>query len=419
MYTRPRLTFSLLTGCALIPLLSAAVYATAAPVATAVMEQSVQQVDHPSVAELNSLLTSYEALAAQGGWPTLPAGPSIKPIEQKPLKKTPAPAQVDTPAILSEVHDARIPTLRTILSIMGDYTLPEPAADSKLAQSDIYDPILQAAVKRFQLRHGLKDDGAIGEQTRLAMNTPVAYRIRQIKSTLRRIEQAPAASQRYIVVNIPEYMLRIYEDGKQFEEMKVIVGIAKRPTPRFDTVINYISFNPTWGVPLKIAAEELLPKIIEYPDFLSDHHYQVYELTPDGRVLVDAASVDWKSLSKNHFPYLLVQDAGDENALGKIKFGLKNSDGIYMHDTSTRQFFEKDMRSLSHGCVRVEKPRDLAHFVFKVMPKFTDERVDTLYDSDEPKIVGVKELPVHFVYWTAWVAPDGRPQFRKDIYSLD
>lgn len=371
---------------------------------------------HPSEAALTGLLEQYKKIAAEGGWPRIAAGNSIKPPEPPKAPKPNADGSEAPPVVPTETRDPRIPQVRALLRQLGDFSDPDPKAED----AELYDAALQQAVKRFQQRHGLEEDAAIGGQTLAAMNTSVETRIRQIEATLKRFAQAPFASERYVVVNIPEYFLRVYQDAKQVESMKVVVGKPKNPTPRLDTVISYVSFNPTWGVPPRIAAEEMLPKILEYPEFLSDHNYKVYELTPDGRFEVDAASIDWHSLSKSHFPYLLVQDAGDDNALGKIKFGLKNSDGIYMHDTSAKKFFGKDARALSHGCVRVEKPRELAHFVFAPMSKFTPEKVDALYNSDEQKIMPVTNLPVHFVYWTAWVDEQtGRPQFRKDIYNLD
>jgi L,D-transpeptidase YcbB len=419
----PRSFFiTVVTASALIPLLDAAatqlpttreVNASKAvanemlsPAADAAVTENSQPVAHPDHKSLEALLKDYQKIAEKGGWPRFEIGETIR---------TEIPSKPDEPPNTQDVRDPRIPTIRRILTIMGDYTYDQPREED----SDAYDLGLRFAVKQFQRRHGLYDDGLIGKETQLAMNVPVEFRIQQIMATMDRIRNAPAASDRYVVVNVPEFMLRVYDKGNQVMDMKVVVGTPKDKTPLFSTTIAYVSFNPPWGVPTRIAVEEMLPKIIEYPDFLSDHNYVVYELTPEGRFPVDPQLIDWPSLNKHNFPYLISQTPGDDNALGKVKFGLKNSDGIYMHDTAAKKFFGRDIRAYSHGCVRVEKPRELAHFVFEGMEKFTPERVDKFYDDTESKILRVEPLPVHFVYWTAWTDEKGRPHFRKDIYNHD
>jgi murein L,D-transpeptidase YcbB/YkuD len=419
----PRSFFiSVVTASALIPLLDAAatqltttkeanasrtmVNEALAPAAETAVAESSQRVAHPDYGALEDLLKDYQKIAEKGGWPSFEIGETIR---------TEIPSEPNAPPNTQDVRDARIPTIRRILTIMGDYTYDEPREED----ADAYDLGLRFAVKQFQRRHGLYDDGLIGRETQAAMNVPVEFRIQQIMATMQRIQNAPAASDRYVVVNIPEFMLRVYDRGNEVLDMKVVVGTPKDKTPQFSTTISYVSFNPPWGVPTRIAVEEMLPKIIEYPDFLSDHNYVVYEITPEGRVPVDPQTIDWPSLNKHNFPYLISQTPGDDNALGKIKFGLTKSDGIYMHDTAAKKFFGRDIRAYSHGCVRVEKPRELAHFVFEHMEKFTPERVDRFYDDTESKILRVEPLPVHFVYWTAWVGEKGRPQFRKDIYNHD
>lgn len=343
---------------------------------------------------LEDLLSDYKKKAADGGWPSFKV--TAKKIE---------------PGNASD----RIPVIRTILTETGDFDGDTPK------QPEIFDEALVEAVKKFQARHGLTDDGVLGKETQAAMNVPVEKRIRQIERTMERMQEfTPDESGRYLLVNLPEYYLRAFSDGKLVGEMRVIVGTPKNPTPTFTKQMTYVSFNPHWGVPIRIAAEEMLPKILEDPEFFTAQNLEVFELTAEGRHLVDPAAVDWSQYGKNHFPFLLRQRPGKENALGRIKFGLKDSNDIYMHDTSAPQLFAKDLRAFSHGCMRVEKPYELAQFVFQGKENWPPERVDTMYQSEESRIITVPPLSVHVVYWTAWVdSKTGAANFRKDMYGLD
>ena len=345
----------------------------------------------PAYQRLAVMLAQYQTLAEKGGWPTLPSGPKIEP----------------------GATDDRIPILRDILYRMND--LKEDDSD----QPTLYDAVLLEAVEHFQLRHGLTEDGVIGKETLIALNTPVEKRITQIEATMKRLEEFSAADDRYILVNIPEYMLRAFSDGTLAAQMKVIVGTPKDRTPIFTKQMTYVSFNPHWGVPIRIAAQEMLPKIIENPEFFHEQDFALYEIIDGERVEIDPITVDWTQYNKDHFPFLLRQRPGKGNALGKIKFGLKNSNDIYLHDTSNPKLFAKDIRALSHGCMRVEKPYELAQFVVTGKKNFTPEKLDKLYNGEESDMVSIPALPVYVVYWTAWANEDGTIHFRKDIYGMD
>jgi murein L,D-transpeptidase YcbB/YkuD len=361
------------------------------PSSNADMQAALNQ--SPQVTALENLLSRYRAIAEKGGWPQF----------------VPGDKKIEPGAI-----DKRLPTIRAILDVTGDYEGP-PSADPTL-----YDPLLAAVVKRFQERHGLTDDGVIGKSTQVALATPVEKRIAQIEATMLRMRAFPAdPGERHLVVNIPEFRLRAFSGGHRVMDMKVIIGKPQHRTPLFSRPLTYVSFNPHWGVPPKIARNEMLPKIVENPDYLTNNNYAVYERTENGREEVDPATIDWSQVDAGHFPYMLRQRPGQDNALGKIKFGLVDSDSIYLHSTSAPILFNKEERALSHGCVRVEHPRELAQFVFKGMENFTPEKVDALYSDDASKIVNVTPLTVHTVYWTAWVEENGQVNFRKDIYGLD
>ena len=352
------------------------------------------------IERLEKLLSQYRSLETQGGWPAFTVGSKIEPGD----------------------YDQRVETIREILTLMGDLKPDdERKSDDEETPPPFYGEALVEAVKRFQHRHGLEADGVIGRETQNALSVPVSKRIRQIEGTLTRLQAfSPDPSEpRLIVVNIPEFMLRAYQDGKEMESMKVVVGTRKDQTPQFTRNMTYVSFNPHWGVPIRIAAEEMLPKIMEDPEFFTKQDFAVYELTEEGRHEVDPASIDWSHYGKDHFPFLLRQRPGKGNALGKIKFGLKDSNAIYLHDTSAPKYFERDVRAFSHGCIRVEKPYELAKFVFGGHEKITPEHMDALYQGDESRIITIGSIPVHTVYFSAWADSEGTAHFRKDVYGLD
>lgn len=358
----------------------------------AAMEHAPSSLTDAVYTPMERLLADYKKKAELGGWPSFKA--TAKKIE---------------PDAISD----RIPTIRAILTVLGDYSGGTPE------NPELYDAALVDAVKKFQARHGLTDDGVIGKDTQDAMNVPVEKRIRQIERTIERRQAFKPEGERYVLVNLPDYTLHLFSGGKEVSTMRVIVGTPKNATPIFTKQMTYVSFNPHWGVPIRIAAEEMLPKILENPEFFTEQDFAVYELTPEGRHEVDPATIDWTQYNKDHFPYLLRQRPGLGNALGRIKFGLKDSNDIYMHDTSAPKLFAKDLRAFSHGCMRVEKPYELAQFVFEGKENFTPERVDEMYKSDESRIITIHPLSVHVVYWTAWVDDKGQANFRKDIYGLD
>ncbi|MDX2113144.1 MAG: L,D-transpeptidase family protein [Alphaproteobacteria bacterium] len=368
-----------------------ALHAMGNPPGEQIISESSKEGD---IKRLETLLAHYRELEEKGGWPRLKTSASkIEP----------------------DATDERIATIRSILTMMGDHQSPAPEPET------LYDSALAESVRRFQHRHGLEADGVIGRETQAALAVPVSKRIRQIEGTLARLQafNPGAAEPRLIVVNIPEFMLRGYENGKEMIASKVVVGTPKDQTPQFTKSMTYVSFNPHWGVPIRIAAEEMLPKIIEDPEFFSKQDFAVYELTEDGRHEIDPQLIDWSQYGKDHFPFLLRQRPGKGNALGKIKFGLKDSNAIYLHDTSAPKYFERDVRAFSHGCIRVEKPYELAKFVFAGHKKITSERMDELYQGDESRIITIGSIPVHTVYWIAWADEDGTAHFRKDIYGLD
>jgi murein L,D-transpeptidase YcbB/YkuD len=290
----------------------------------------------PAYQRLRSALQQYRALAAGGGWPEVPGGPTIRPASDDP----------------------RLTTLARRLSISGDL-----ADHQTWVESSGYDTVLQTAVRRFQARHGLEVDGLVGQATLRALNVPVEQRIDQIRVNLERARRRfYAGAEDFILVNIAGFKAYVVRDGKTVWTTKVIVGDPEHKTPVFSAALRYVVVNPEWTVPYKIASEELLPEIKQDPDFFTKGNYQLFDV--DGGV-VDPISVDWNSIRTGDFPFTLVQRPCSANQLGRIKFIFPNEYSVYMHDTPGKFLFTKAKRAFSHGCIRVDAPLGLAEAVLE------------------------------------------------------
>lgn len=340
-------------------------------------------------ARLKQAQEHYRQVVRNGGWPAIPDGPSVKPGQE----------------------DERVLALRKRLIASGE--LPESQAKGKLLDSHVVQ-----ALKKFQARHGLDTDGALGKQTLAALNIPAEERLRTIQVNLERWRWMPRQlDAAHIAVNIAAAQMEMVEDGAVTMAMRVVVGDVKHPTPGMATTMNSVVVNPTWTVPPSIATKEILPKLKRDPNYLSSNNIRILDRQLEDGTVVAATPVDWSRYKGAKFPYRLRQDPGPDNALGQVKFSLTNDDDIYLHDTPSRQHFAKSYRHLSHGCVRLERPVDLAKAVLE------DEwaaRVPTLIGEAATKTIKLeKPLSVYLLYMTAWVDDDGVMHFRDDVYEHD
>ncbi|WP_426207919.1 L,D-transpeptidase family protein [Massilia sp. TWP1-3-3] len=310
------------------------------------------------------------------------------------------------------------PALRALLLLVGD----EPGAAS--APDDKYGADLAAAVKRFQARHGLLDDGILGPDTVAAMNTPLSQRVRQLELTLERLRWLPDFSNGPIVaVNLPAFRLWAINNGDTNGppplEMRVIVGTAvKTQTPLFVGSMRYLEFNPYWNVPPSIQKAELIPKIAKDGSYLAKNEMELVAVSGAGEPVrnVDAAVMADLRAGK----YRIRQRPGAGNALGAVKFAMPNPDNIYLHSTSARELFKRTRRDLSHGCIRVEKPQELAQFVLAGKPEWTKELIGKAMEPGPQKTVNLKTpIPVVLFYATAVSGRDGHAIFSQDVYKRD
>jgi murein L,D-transpeptidase YcbB/YkuD len=341
---------------------------------------------HAQYTALRDAFAKYRDIEQKGGWPEVPAQMKLKPGQQ----------------------NAAIPLLARRLAVTGDYT------GTPNDQDTTYGPELQEAVKRFQRRHGLEPDGAISAATIAQLNVPVSRRIQQISLNLERWRWLPAdLGQRHVLVNIPEYRLEVWDQGKVPLSMRVVVGKKDTPTPIFADDMTHIVFSPYWNIPTEIAKNETVPRALRDPAFLQRSNMEVLDKTGN---VVDPASIDVENVGA----YRIRQRPGSSNALGFVKFMFPNQFNVYLHDTPTDSLFARAVRSFSHGCVRLEQPEQLAQYVLADQPEWTPERIREAMHSGQEKTVKLTgPLPVYLGYWTARISADGILQFRDDLYGVD
>lgn len=286
----------------------------------------------------------------------------------------------------------------------------------------VYDSAVQAAVQRFQLRHGLTASGMVDAPTLAALNEPIEARIDKIRVNMERLRwlpQQPAATR--LVVNIASFQARLYRDDALLLVEPVVVGTPFRQTPEFSDRIQYLVVNPSWDVPSLIAGQDILPKLQADPSYLDANNFEVLQGWGAAERAVDPGSVDWKSWTADNLPYRLRQKPGAANPLGRIKFMFPNRYGVYLHDTPAQGLFSEGQRTFSSGCIRVAHALDLAAAILTLDGR-TDSRQflqAALAGDATLQIPLSRPLPIYIVYFTTWVETDGSLDFRSDVYDRD
>jgi len=312
--------------------------------------------------------------------------------------------------------DSGVVSLRDRLRVTGDYRAKD------VADELIYDDDLVSAVKRFQLRHGLVADGIIGSGTLRVLNQSVDDIITKIRLNLDRIKWLEKRAGRYhIVINIPDFMLNFEDNGKPIETMRVITGKPNHPTPIFGDDVELIVLNPYWNVPTSIIQKEMIPKLLRNPNAMKSKGIEIRSGWGKNAKLVNPASVDWSAYRySKRVPYRFAQVPGYKNALGKIKFLFPNRFSVYMHDTPTKSLFNRHKRAFSHGCVRLQKPRDLLKTFASIDKRIDLEKSFEILKGKTNRTLRLsKKVPVDIVYLTAFVDYNGKLQFREDVYGYD
>jgi L,D-transpeptidase YcbB len=336
--------------------------------------------DSPGYERLIQALARYEAMAAAGGWASLPAGTNLRLADRGP------PVQA----------------LRSRLAAEGE--LP-----ADLTAEPVFDDVLRVAVEAFQQRHGLLVDGRVGPSTLAALNLTVADRLRQIRVNLERLRATPRAfPPTRIEVQQASQMLTLYRDGKPVLTSRVIVGAPIHPTPVLEVTVERIVLDPPWDVPVSIIRREIQPRLIRDPGYLARNHYVIL-----GRAGGDPTGqdIDWKTTDIPSMGWRLRQLPGPWNALGSVMLDMPNPFDVYLHDTPQHNLFDRPQRALSHGCVRVDLARELAAALLGAPLPAPGAPTHAV-----PLAVPVQ---VYFLYQTVFAEADGAVQFRDDIYGRD
>lgn len=307
--------------------------------------------------------------------------------------------------------------LRERLRVTGDYLPCE-----KSNEASVYDECLQKAVKHFQKRNGLSADGEVGPGTLKALNKTVDERITTMLLNLDRIKWLKKRdAKRHVIINIPDFMLWFEEDGKLIQSIRTVVGTPKNPTPIFSNTVKSIVLNPYWNLPKSIIQKEMIPKLIRNPNAMKKKNIEIYSGWGKNAKKIKASSVDWAQyMYSKSLPYRFAQLPGKRNALGKLKFLFPNKFAVYMHDTPSKSLFKRSKRAFSHGCIRLQKPRELLKTFASFNPNVDFEKSQQILKGKNKTYIALKEsVPVDVIYLTAWVDYDGKLQFRNDIYGYD
>lgn len=328
---------------------------------------------NPQYGQLQSFLAQYDDIQKTGKWDSIPV-----------IKKTLKEGDQDTILVL----------VKQRLQLLGDMA----KADTTNAA---FDASLTEGLKSFQQRTGLQVDGKVSKAVITELNVPIEQRIQQILINMERMRWLPSGKDSsYILVNIPEYKLHVYEKGHQAFEMNTIVGTEGNSTVIFNGRLKYVVFAPYWNVPSSIVRKEIVPGMNRNSNYLARQNMEI-------------------TGNEGGLP-VVRQKPGPTNSLGLVKFLFPNNYNIYLHDTPNRELFNRANRSFSHGCIRIAEPAKMAQYLLTDQPEWTPEKIDSAMHGSKEKWVTVKNpVSVFICYFTSWVGPDGKLNFRKDIYGHD
>jgi L,D-transpeptidase YcbB len=326
--------------------------------------------------------------------------------------ETPSPTIAAAPKLQPGATDARVPLVRARLIAGGD--LDKTAASESLD----YDAALETAVRSFQTRMGLASDGVIGADTIAELNMPMADRITQLRVNLDRgrvlLQDLP---DEFVIVNIAGFSVYYVRGQQVVWQSRAQVGKPYRRTPIFRSQISYLVLNPTWTVPPGIIEKDILPAAQRDPTSITRKGLRVLDAQGQEQ---DPASIDWSRYRSGYIPYTLRQDPGPSNALGRVKLMFPNPYQVYLHDTPSQDLFDRSDRAFSSGCVRVERALELTELVLDDPDRWNAASIASAIEQGTLRNVTLKKkIPVLLAYWTAWVDPQGRLNFRRDLYGQD
>jgi murein L,D-transpeptidase YcbB/YkuD len=341
---------------------------------------------------ISAAIERYEKIVASGGWPLVPPGRMLRPGDDDP----------------------RVPILRKRLRITGDMS-----ADGSYYDAQNFDSELEAGVKHFQLRHGIRPTGRIEQSVFPVLNVTAEQRLAQLKLNYERLRGLMTGiEERYVLVNIPAFQLEAVDKYEVQLRHRVIVGRPERATPEVRATIKALNFFPYWRVPESIATLDLIPRLKKEPQYLSEEGIRVFNGVNGPEV--NPQTVDWSSPQVANYKFK--QDPGEKNALGLLRLDMSNQFGVYMHDTPMKNLFDQRSRPFSAGCVRVQNVFDLGDWVAHYEPGWEQPgQARRIVAGGQPVDINLTHpVPIYFTYITAWAEPsNGLVEFRQDIYGHD
>ena len=356
---------------------------------TRVQRTSTPMLSQEALAATEQMIEYYRNISARGGWQPVQGVQGLR-VGSK------------SPAVVA---------LRQRLIITGDL---DPAA----GESPIFDSYVEAAVRRFQARHGISSTGTVTAPTVTAMNVPVDVRIRQLEINVARLRTLVGAGlpSRYAVANIPAALVEAVEGGVVHSRHAAGVGKIDRQSPLLNSKVVEVNFNPFWTAPASVVKKDLIPKMQKEPNYLTENRIRIFNSAGQE---VQSSQINW--FSDEATRYRFRQDpGGDLNSMGFVRINIPNQHGVYMHDTPSKGIFGDDFRFVSSGCIRIQNVRDYIEWLLKDTPGWSREQIDATFKSGERIDARLAQpVPIHWIYMTAWATPDGLVQFRDDLYNKD
>jgi murein L,D-transpeptidase YcbB/YkuD len=343
----------------------------------------------PLYAKLKSALAHYLSIFAAGGWQSVSSGVSLK----------------------KGMHDDRVKSLRKRLAVSGDLSATN-------LNNDHFDTHLEKAIFQFQRQHSLMPDGVVGRKTIAALNVTVTKRIEQIRANLERARWSlHALKDRFILVDMAGAELLFFDKDNIVWKSRIQTGRSFCMIPVFRDNIRYIEFNPAWTIPPAIIKRTILPEIKKDSQYLAKHQINIFDQRESR---IDPDNLEWSQYPQKRFPYVLRQDPGTDNALGLVKFMFPNVHMICLCDTPFRNLSSTVDRTFSPGCIRVEKPFELARLLLNDSKKWHQNKFKKIIASQKTQIVHLKDpIPILLSYWTVDVDNSGLVYFKEDIYGRD
>ncbi len=404
---------------------------------------AIQKVNYtfPQAKELEKAIIEYEKLAQNGGYIKIPKiekvlkkgnyYPEIKIIRKRLIQSKELKNSRCSNLVSNLIKEDENICLSNSSKEEDNYIYPITELQTKTKEKDckeLYDENVFQAVKLFQKNHGLVSDGIIGKNTVKQLNTSIEKKIKKMRVNLERMRWLPRTlGEKYLVINIPDYNLKVYKKGEVKLEMPIIVGTKKHPTPIFSHQMSTIVLNPYWRIPQRIVKREIIPKLVKDPNYLEKQDIKAFENWDHESMTFDTSNIDWSMYLNNDLignsksaPMRFIQIPGKKNPLGKMKFMFPNKYSVYLHDTPFKNLFKEQTRAFSHGCIRLSKPYELLKTIAQEDNKINYKEARKVLKNIEKTDMDLnKKIPIHIVYLTAWLDKNGQVQFRDDIYNYD